>query len=33
MRLLEEGLVTNSVSLIAMQWLALHRDRVRAAWA
>ena len=33
MRLLEEGLVTNSVSLIALQWLALHRDRVRAAWA
>ena len=33
MRLLEEGRVTNSVSLIALQWLALHRDRVRAAWA
>ena len=33
MHLLEEGLVTNSVSLIALQWLALHRDRVRAAWA
>ena len=33
MRLLEEGLVTNSVGLIALQWLALHRDRVRAAWA
>ncbi|HEX4570530.1 MAG TPA: ADP-ribose diphosphatase [Dongiaceae bacterium] len=33
MRLLEEGLVTNSVALIALQWLALHRDRVRAAWA
>ena len=33
MRLLEEGLVTNSVGLIALQWLALHRERVRAAWA
>ncbi|HKF62961.1 MAG TPA: ADP-ribose diphosphatase [Dongiaceae bacterium] len=33
MRLLEEGRVTNSVSLIALQWLALHRDRVRAVWA
>ena len=33
MHLLEEGRVTNSVSLIALQWLALHRDRVRAAWA
>lgn len=33
MRLLEEGQVTNSVGLIALQWLALHRDRVRAAWA
>ena len=33
MRLLEEGRVTNSVSLIALQWLALNRDRVRAAWA
>jgi len=33
MRLLEEGRVTNSVSLIALQWLALHRERVRAAWA
>ena len=33
MSLLEEGRVTNSVSLIALQWLALHRDRVRAVWA
>jgi ADP-ribose pyrophosphatase len=32
-RLLEEGRITNSVSLIALQWLALHRERVRAAWA
>jgi len=31
-RLLEEGRITNSVSLIALQWLALHRERVRAAW-
>jgi len=33
MRLLEEGRVTNTVSLIALQWLALNRDRVRVAWA
>ena len=23
---------TNAISIIALQWLALHRDRVRAAW-
>lgn len=33
LRLLDEGRVANSVSVIALQWLALHRDRVRAAWA
>jgi ADP-ribose pyrophosphatase len=33
MRRLEEGHFTNAISIIALQWLALHRDRVRAAWA
>lgn len=33
LRLLDEGRVANSVSVIALQWLGLHRDRVRAAWA
>ncbi len=33
MRRLEEGRFTNAISIIALQWLALHRDRVRAAWA
>ena len=32
MRRLEEGHFTNAISIIALQWLALHRDRVRAAW-
>ena len=32
MRRLEEGDFTNAISIIALQWLALHRDRVRAAW-
>jgi ADP-ribose pyrophosphatase len=27
-----EGLFTNAATLIALQWLALNRDRVRAAW-
>jgi ADP-ribose pyrophosphatase len=33
MRRLEDGHFTNAISIIALQWLALHRDRVRAAWA
>jgi len=33
MRRLEEGDFTNAISIIALQWLALHRGRVRAAWA
>ena len=33
MRRLEEGDFTNAISIIALQWLALHRDRVRSAWA
>jgi ADP-ribose pyrophosphatase len=32
MRRLEAGHFTNAISIIALQWLALHRDRVRAAW-
>ena len=28
----EDGGIANAVSLIALQWLALHRDQVRAAW-
>jgi ADP-ribose pyrophosphatase len=31
-RRLEDGHFTNAISIIALQWLALHRDRVRAAW-
>ena len=30
--LLESGLVDNAASLIALQWLLLHRDRLDAAW-
>ena len=33
MRRLEEGDFTNAISIIALQWLALHRGRVRTAWA
>jgi len=33
MRRLEQGEFTNAISIIALQWLALHRDRVRSAWA
>lgn len=32
MRWLEEGRITNAITLIALQWLALHRERLRAAW-
>jgi ADP-ribose pyrophosphatase len=32
MRLLTEGRIGNAVGIIALQWLALNRDRVRAAW-
>ncbi|HZT20543.1 MAG TPA: NUDIX domain-containing protein [Dongiaceae bacterium] len=32
MRRLDEGAITNATSIIALQWLALNRDRVRAAW-
>lgn len=29
---LEGGSITNAVSIIALQWLALNRDKVRRAW-
>jgi ADP-ribose pyrophosphatase len=32
-RWLEEGRVGNAVGLIALQWLALNRERVRQAWS
>jgi ADP-ribose pyrophosphatase len=32
MRWLAEGRITNATALIALQWLGLNRDRVRAAW-
>jgi ADP-ribose pyrophosphatase len=32
MRWLEEGRIANAITIIALQWLALNRDRVRAAW-
>jgi ADP-ribose pyrophosphatase len=31
-KLLDEGRLTNALSIIALQWLALHRDEVRAKW-
>jgi ADP-ribose pyrophosphatase len=30
--MLEHGEVDNAVAVIALQWLALHRDEVRARW-
>ena len=30
--LLEQGQITNAVSVIALQWLALHRDGLRQSW-
>jgi ADP-ribose pyrophosphatase len=32
MALLDEGRITNAVSVIALQWLALHRDGLRQSW-
>jgi ADP-ribose pyrophosphatase len=29
---LEAGLITNAVAIIALQWLALNRERVRQTW-
>jgi ADP-ribose pyrophosphatase len=31
-KLLDDGKLTNALSIIALQWLALHRDEVRAKW-
>jgi ADP-ribose pyrophosphatase len=33
MRWLEEGRIAAAVAVIALQWLALNRDRVRQAWS
>jgi ADP-ribose pyrophosphatase len=33
MRRVEDGGIPNVLALIALQWLALHRDELRAAWA
>jgi ADP-ribose pyrophosphatase len=33
MRWLEEGRIGSAVAVIALQWLALNRDRLRLAWA
>ena len=30
--LLDHGKITNALGLVALQWLALHRDDVRARW-
>jgi ADP-ribose pyrophosphatase len=32
MRMLADGTITNAIALIALQWLALNRDRLRKAW-
>ena len=31
--MLEHGEIANAVAVIALQWLALHRDEVRARWS
>jgi ADP-ribose pyrophosphatase len=31
-RLLDDGRITNALSIIALQWFALHRDEVRRRW-
>lgn len=31
--MLEHGEISNAVAVIALQWLALHRDEVRARWS
>lgn len=33
LRLLDDGKVANAVTVIALQWLALHRDELRGRWA
>ena len=32
-RLMDEGRIVNAMTLIAMQWFRLNRDRLRARWA
>ena len=32
MQLLSEQKIDNAASIIALQWLALHLDKVKAAW-
>ena len=32
MQWLDQGRISNAIGIIALQWLALHRERVRAAW-
>ena len=31
-RLLERNEIDNAIGVIALQWLALHRDEVRKRW-
>ena len=31
-RMLDGGQISNAVSIIALQWLALNRDTVRRRW-
>ena len=30
--MLEHGEIDNAIGVIALQWLALHREEVRARW-
>jgi ADP-ribose pyrophosphatase len=32
-QMLDDGLISNGMTLICIQWLALNRDRLRAKWA
>jgi ADP-ribose pyrophosphatase len=32
MRMLADGAITNAIAVIALQWLALNRDRLRKLW-
>jgi hypothetical protein len=31
-RLLDDGKITNVLTMVALQWFALHRDEVRRCW-
>jgi hypothetical protein len=33
MGLVERGIIVNAISVIALQWLALHRGALRRRWA